>query len=80
MGELAAPPLQAGELLRLLDLDRVRKVSTWRTGLGDLDVILGTPTATRGVLAGFRELQARAVRRSAFGVTILVAPRASQFI
>lgn len=49
------------------------EVSTWRTTLGDLDVIIGTPTATRGVLAGYDVLEPRAVRREAFGATILVA-------
>jgi hypothetical protein len=49
------------------------EVSTWRTRLGDVDVVIGTPTASRGVLARYSELAARAVKREAFGVTILVA-------
>lgn len=49
------------------------EVSTWRTTHGDLDVVVGTPTATRGVLAGYGELAERAAKREAFGVTILVA-------
>ena len=49
------------------------EVATWRTRLGDLDVIVGTPTATRGVLARYETLAARASEREAFGVTILVA-------
>jgi hypothetical protein len=49
------------------------EVSTWRTRLGDLDVIIGTPTTTRGVLASYETLRPRAVEREAFGVTILVA-------
>lgn len=49
------------------------EISTWRTGLGDLDVIIGTPTTTRGVLARFDALAPRASRQEAFGVTILVA-------
>lgn len=49
------------------------EVSTWRTGFGDLDVIVGTPTARRGRLAGYDILEPRALRREAFGVTILVA-------
>ena len=49
------------------------EVSTWRTPLGDLDVIIGTPTATRGVLARYDALESRAIEREAFGVTILVA-------
>ena len=49
------------------------EVSTWRTRLGDLDVIIGTPTASRGVLARYDTLKPRAVERVAFGVTILVA-------
>jgi len=47
--------------------------STWRTSLGDLDVIIGTPTSTRGVLARYESLAPRATRQEAFGVTILVA-------
>lgn len=140
MGDPQAPPLQAGELLRLLDRNGVRyvlvgglaatvygatrvtfdidlvpewtdanlerlatalreadarlvapeapepidfpidarslrqfEVSTWRTALGDLDVVVGTPTATRGVLASYRELADRAAQREAFGIKILVA-------
>ena len=49
------------------------EVSTWRTPLGDLDVIMGTPTAARGVLARYDALESRAIRREAFGLTILVA-------
>ena len=49
------------------------EVSTWRTRLGDLDVIVGTPTATRGELARYETLAPRATEREAFGVTILVA-------
>jgi len=49
------------------------EVSTWRTRHGDLDVVVGTPTATRGRLSGYETLQARAHRRHAFGVTVLVA-------
>ena len=49
------------------------EVSTWRTRLGDLDVIIGTPTAARGVLARYATLQAKAIEREVFGVTILVA-------
>jgi hypothetical protein len=49
------------------------EVSTWRTQLGDLDVIIGTPTASRDVLARYETLAPRATKRDAFGVTILVA-------
>lgn len=49
------------------------EVSTWRTRLGDIDVVIGTPTATRGVFARYDTLAPRAARRQAFGVTILVA-------
>jgi hypothetical protein len=49
------------------------EVSTWRTRLGDLDVVVGTPTATRGSLARYETLASRAHHRTAFGVTILVA-------
>lgn len=49
------------------------EASTWRTRLGDLDVIIGTPTATRGSLARYEALAPRAAEREAFGVTILVA-------
>lgn len=59
-------PIDAGSLRRL-------EVSTWRTTHGDLDVVVGTPTATRGVLANCGELADRAATREAFGVTILVA-------
>jgi hypothetical protein len=50
-----------------------RKVSTWRTRLGDIDVVVGTPTATKGVLARYEALASRAAEQEAFGVTILVA-------
>lgn len=58
-----------------IDVHSLRQfeVSTWRTKLGDLDVIIGTPTATRGVLARYDTLARRAAKREAFGVTILVA-------
>ena len=49
------------------------EVSTWRTRLGDLDVVMGTPTSTSGKLRDFKELKANSVKRSAFGVTILIA-------
>lgn len=49
------------------------EVSTWRTTHGDLDVVVGTPTAKRGVLASYRDLAERAAKRDAYGVTILVA-------
>ncbi|MGH7540834.1 MAG: hypothetical protein ACRELC_07535 [Gemmatimonadota bacterium] len=49
------------------------EVSTWRTRFGDLDVIIGTPTRVRGVLARYEVLAADAVARDAFDVTILVA-------
>jgi hypothetical protein len=49
------------------------EVSAWRTRLGDLDVIIGTPTARRGVLARYDSLAPRAATREAFGMTILVA-------
>ena len=49
------------------------EVSTWRTLHGDIDVIIGTPTKTRGQLAAFDELAARAHPRQAFGLTILIA-------
>ena len=49
------------------------EVSTWRTLHGDIDVIIGTPTKTRGRLASFDELAARAHAREAFGMTILIA-------
>ena len=49
------------------------EVSTWRTRLGDVDLITGTPTARRGTLAGYEALAKRAHAREVFGVTILVA-------
>jgi hypothetical protein len=72
--ELQAP--EATELMGFpIDVRSLRQfeVSTWRTPLGDLDVIIGTPTASRGVLARYETLAARATRREAFGATILVA-------
>lgn len=58
-----------------LDAQSLRQfeVSTWRTPSGDVDVIAGTPTAARGVLADFAELAGRGSERSAFGLTILIA-------
>jgi len=58
-----------------IDADRLRRfeVSTWRTRFGDLDVIIGTPTAHRGQLARYEQLAKRAHRLEAFGLTILVA-------
>jgi hypothetical protein len=49
------------------------EVSTWRTDLGDLDVIVGTPTATRGELNTYAELSRSAEEREVFGVTIRIA-------
>lgn len=49
------------------------EVSTWRTDAGDLDVIIGTPTTTRGRLAGYDDLVDRAHRLEAYGLTIIVA-------
>jgi len=49
------------------------EVSTWRTRLGDIDLIVGTPTARRGTLARYETLATRARSREVFGVTILVA-------
>jgi hypothetical protein len=49
------------------------EVSTWRTSLGDLDVIVGSPTARRGELADYAALRERAAERHAFGLTIFVA-------
>jgi hypothetical protein len=49
------------------------EVSTWRTDHGDVDVIAGTPTRTRGKLASFDELAKRAHARTAFGVRIRIA-------
>ena len=49
------------------------EVSTWRTDAGDIDVIVGTPTSTRGRLASYDDLAERAHRLQAYGLTILVA-------
>jgi hypothetical protein len=49
------------------------EVSTWRTTVGDLDVIVGTPRGRGLPLDGYRELHGRAQARAAFGLTILVA-------
>ncbi len=72
--ELQAPGAPAPVVFPI-DAHSLRQfeVSTWRTRLGDIDVIVGTPTATRGVLARFDTLAPRAVEREAFGVTILVS-------
>ena len=59
-------PLDGGTL-------RHYEVSTWRTDHGDIDIVVGTPTRTRGQLASFDELAAKAQARSAFGVAILIA-------
>ena len=64
--ESVAIPLDARSL-------RQFEVSTWRTRLGDLDVIVGTPTATRGALAGYDALAGRARHQTVFGVTIAIA-------
>lgn len=48
-------------------------MSTWRTGAGDLDVIVGIPTETRGKLAGYSVLVERASALEAYGLTIMVA-------
>ncbi len=85
LGRLAAALLDAGAELHspgstepiLFPIDagslRQFEVSTWRTRLGDLDVIIGTPTARRGVLARYETLAPRASPHEAFGVTVLVA-------
>jgi hypothetical protein len=72
--ELQAPGSQ-DPIVFPIDASSLRQfeVSTWRTRLGDIDVIIGTPTATRGALARFDTLAQGAVEREAFGVTILVA-------
>jgi hypothetical protein len=65
-GDLVEIPIDGRSL-------RQFEISTWRTRLGDVDVISGTPTAVRGTLAGFELLASRAERREAFGVTLLIA-------
>lgn len=64
--EAVAFPIEAASL-------REFEVSTWRTRLGDVDLIVGTPTEQRGSLARYETLAPRAHRREIFGVTILVA-------
>jgi hypothetical protein len=72
--ELQAPELPAPIAFPIDDRSlRQFEVSTWRTKLGDVDVITGTPTMARGVLARYDALRPRAVEQEAFGVTILVA-------
>jgi hypothetical protein len=67
MGDPDAPPLQAGELLQLLDRHAVRYVV-----VGGLAATVHG--ATRVTFDIDREaLASRAHRRTAFGVTILVA-------
>ncbi len=68
-------PVSSAPVAFPIDAHSLRQfeVSTWRTRLGDLDVIIGTPTATRGQLARYDALAPRAERREAFGVVILIA-------
>jgi hypothetical protein len=84
LGRLASALRDAGAVLRApspapigfpIDVRALRQfeVSTWRTLLGDLDVIIGTPTATRGALASYDALASSATEHEAFGVTVLVA-------
>ena len=49
------------------------EVSTWRTSIGDIGIIAGTPTHRRGELARYVDLASRAARRSAFGIPVLIA-------
>jgi hypothetical protein len=49
------------------------EVSTWRTRLGELDIISGTPRGRGQALADYADLATRAQSRDAFGVTILIA-------
>jgi hypothetical protein len=74
-GARSAAPGADRPILFPIDAQSLRQfeVSTWRTPLGDLDVIVGTPTAARDVLARYDALASRAIEREAFGVTILVA-------
>lgn len=84
LDRLAAALLEAGALLRTPGAEPIAfpidgrslqqfEVSTWRTALGDVDLIAGTPTVTSGSLADYGALAARAVRREAFGVSVLIA-------
>lgn len=74
-GAMLHPRGTAEPLEFAIDATSLRRfeVSTWRTRLGDVDVIIGLPTARRGRLARYGELAKRAHRREAFGITILVA-------
>jgi hypothetical protein len=58
-----------------IDANSLRQfeVSTWRTALGDVDVIVGSPTGNRGSLADYEALRSRAQTRHAYGLAILVA-------
>ncbi len=67
LSRLAAALVVAGARFRVphgdpiafpIDVDSLRgfEVSTWRTDLGDIDVIVGSPTSRRGVLADFESL------------------------
>lgn len=69
------PPDSSTPVTFPIDAHSLRQfeVSTWRTRLGDLDVIIGTPTATRGRLARYDALAQRAEQREAFGVAVLIA-------
>lgn len=49
------------------------EVSTWRTEIGDIDVIVGLPTERRGVLADYDALIGTAVTRGIGDIVIKVA-------
>jgi hypothetical protein len=85
LGRLVSALRELGAELSVADADepvrfavdvqalRQFEVSTWRTRAGDLDVTVGIPTTTRGILANYEALAARADERMAFGVTMSIA-------
>jgi hypothetical protein len=48
------------------------EISTWRTDLGDLDVIIGIPTSERGRLRGYAELVVKSESYDLGGSVVLV--------
>jgi hypothetical protein len=48
------------------------EISTWRTDLGDLDVIIGIPTMKRGQLRGYAELAANGASYDIGGSIVVV--------
>ena len=58
-----------------LDADALRRfeVSTWRTDAGDIDVIIGIPTAQDNRLRIFDDLRQVATEHTIYGTVVLIA-------